>query len=110
MFNMYGEHTARLSSFQSRYFQAYNLNPLALFPRVLSYVFLFNQPQEWYLKLCETWVDRTVYAEPWQHLMRDVLKEWKSTSFIVRERPNAVVISADSVHRRPSCLREYKLR
>ncbi|KZV80238.1 hypothetical protein EXIGLDRAFT_845731 [Exidia glandulosa HHB12029] len=80
--NLYGEHTARLSRAQSRFMEAFHYSPRSRILKIISWTFLFNQPWTWYLKLCQTWIDRSVYLDTWLRMTRDIQEEWSRTSIM----------------------------
>lgn len=88
--NMFGEHTARLSRDQSRYFQSLNSNAPGFIARALACVFLFNQPYSWYPRLCETWVDKTIFLDTWRETMKEIQSESNKTGIL-----SSIVIAAN---------------
>ncbi|KZV80236.1 hypothetical protein EXIGLDRAFT_430100 [Exidia glandulosa HHB12029] len=74
--NLHGEHSARLSRDQSRFYEPLERAPLGFTVRTLSCVLLFNKPRSFYRKFCKIWVDRSVYTDQWRDLMEDLQQEW----------------------------------
>ncbi|EJD45617.1 hypothetical protein AURDEDRAFT_144961 [Auricularia subglabra TFB-10046 SS5] len=82
MHNLYGQPTARLSRCQSRFFEPEKKESISIVAKIICVALLFNQPKTFYHKLCDTWVDKTVYIDQWRNLLRGMQEEWTNTGFM----------------------------
>ncbi|KZV94436.1 hypothetical protein EXIGLDRAFT_748612 [Exidia glandulosa HHB12029] len=80
--NLYGEHTARLSRAQSRFMEPMRYQTCSPILKIISSTFLFNQPRSWYRKLCQTWLERSLYLDTWSRMIRDTQEEWNRASIM----------------------------
>lgn len=82
MHNLYGQPAARLSRSQSRFFEPEQRDAVKLITKIICWTLLFNQPKTFYHKLCDMWVDKTVYIDQWRSLLRAMQEEWTTTGFM----------------------------